>query len=61
MQSRLAFGYIWRWNESLTVNVFDGYNEIYCYTLSEPTIEAFRKSIRETLEFVKESEIHYYN
>lgn len=57
----LKHGFIWNWNGSLTVNVSDGFNDVYCYTLSDPTFPEFQNSIDEVLEFVKESAIHTYN
>lgn len=54
METVDAFGYLWRWNGSLTVNVFDGDGEIFCYTLSEPSILEYLASIPEMFPSVIE-------
>lgn len=54
MQTILAYGYAWRWNESLTVNVNDGYSDVYCYTLGETGRQNFVNSIPEVWEYLRE-------
>ncbi len=55
MQTIIAYGRTWVWNESLTVNVWEHNDCVYCYTLGEPTRRAFVESIPDILEYWEES------
>lgn len=55
MQTIIAYGRTWEWNESLTVNVWEHDDNVYCYTLPEATRRAFVESIPDILEYWEES------
>lgn len=51
MQTIIAYGRTWEWNESLTVNVYEHKVNTYCYTLGESSRRAFVESIADILEY----------